>query len=172
MAVQRTPALHDKTARTRLGQACLMITGAPTLNQTSQQQQQQLCSCVGTDTATCDQPLHPLQARALSGWLDHVEWKQRSTLVVGRALGKLRQSMLATAFLAWLEEVQAAKMEVTLASKQGTEVRARQLPGVKEVPAILFKSQKQRVASHDQWLCLMSRASLTASCYSTNAHGS
>jgi hypothetical protein len=68
-----------------------------------------------------------LQARALSGWLDYVEWKQRSRLVVGRALAKLRHGMLANVFLAWLEEVQAAKMEATLATKQGTEVRPQQL---------------------------------------------
>ncbi|KAF6253208.1 hypothetical protein COO60DRAFT_1669441 [Scenedesmus sp. NREL 46B-D3] len=76
--------------------------------------------------------MQPAKARALSGWLDHVEWKQRSTLVVGRALGKLRHGMLATAFLAWLEEVQAAKMEVTLASKQGTEESLAQLQAENE----------------------------------------
>jgi hypothetical protein len=56
-----------------------------------------------------------------------VEWKQRSRLVVGRALAKLHHGMLANVFLAWLEEVQAAKMEATLATKQGTEVRPQQL---------------------------------------------
>jgi hypothetical protein len=68
-----------------------------------------------------------VQARALSDWLDYVDWKQRSRLVVGRALAKLRHGMLANVFLAWLEEVQAAKMDATLATKQGTEVRARQM---------------------------------------------
>ncbi|WIA12641.1 hypothetical protein OEZ85_006293 [Tetradesmus obliquus] len=65
--------------------------------------------------------MQPAKARVLSGWLDYVEWKQRSRLVVGRALAKLRHGMMATAFLAWLEEAQAAKLEATLATKQGTE---------------------------------------------------
>jgi hypothetical protein len=74
-------------------------------------------------STTATRPAHVLQARALSGWLDYVAWKQRSRLVVGRALAKLRHGMLATVFLAWLEEVQAAKLAATLSTKQGTEVR-------------------------------------------------
>jgi hypothetical protein len=85
--------------------------------------------CLAPACISSTQPAQPclLQACALSGWLDYVEWKQRSRLVVGRALAKLRHGMMAAAFIAWLEEVQAAKMEATLATKQGTEVRAKQL---------------------------------------------
>lgn len=80
------------------------------------------CSTTPSFIWFANKPACVLQARALSGWLDYVEWKQRSRLVVGRALAKLRHGMMATAFLAWLEEAQAAKLEATLAIKQGTEV--------------------------------------------------